>query len=163
MGDRLRKAREQAGLDQRELAERAHIARGTVSAAENGRRMPSPATLSMWAIATGVTREWLVGDSVPPARAQVALEEIRMTAMLAVIRAAARPEMAGSAEAATVLDAISVRESAVQSAGAWESSSKIHHPELLTWCHEFQPWTAEELEAASLRVLASEPGGKREP
>lgn len=153
LGDRLRKAREQAGLDQGQLAEQARIGRGTISAAENGRRRPSAAVVSMWALTTGVSRQWLLGDTEPPSDPAVALEEIRLTALLAVISAAARPERRGAAEAKSVLDAVSKREAEVQSAGAWQASSKIHHPEVLAWCEAFQPWTAE-----ALRVEISRAG-----
>jgi transcriptional regulator with XRE-family HTH domain len=62
IGDRLRKAREDAALDQRELAERAGISRATVSNAERGVGTPNTATLRVWAAATGVSLAWLVDD-----------------------------------------------------------------------------------------------------
>lgn len=58
LADRLRKARESAGLEQTELAELAGISRATISAAENGAR-PARATLRLWALATGVPVTWL--------------------------------------------------------------------------------------------------------
>lgn len=63
IGDRLRKAREDAGLEQRELAERAGISRATVSNAERGVGTPNTATLRSWAHATGVSLAWLVDDA----------------------------------------------------------------------------------------------------
>lgn len=60
VGDRLRKAREAAGLEQRELAERAGISRATISNAERGIGNPNLATLQAWADATGVPVSWLV-------------------------------------------------------------------------------------------------------
>uniref|UniRef100_UPI000A0680C3 helix-turn-helix domain-containing protein n=1 Tax=Humibacter albus TaxID=427754 RepID=UPI000A0680C3 len=59
VADRLRKARESAGLEQVELADAAGISRGTISAAENGYRVPNRATLQMWALATGVPLGWI--------------------------------------------------------------------------------------------------------
>lgn len=149
LADRLRKAREQSGLSQQELAEQARIARGTVSAAENGRRRPSGSVVSMWALATGVSRDWLLGDDrVNPSDA---LDEMRLVALLAVIGAASRPQRPGAVEAPAVLEAVSKRESEIQSAGEWVASSKIDHPEVLAWCRSFQPWTADALEEAMAR------------
>lgn len=62
---RLRIAREHAGLEQTELAERAKIGRATISAAERGHRVPSSATLTLWAWACGVSREWLETGKAP--------------------------------------------------------------------------------------------------
>ena len=60
VSDRLRKARETAGLDQAQLAERAGLSRATVSNAERGVGIPQRATLLVWAMATGVDPEWLM-------------------------------------------------------------------------------------------------------
>ncbi len=65
IADRLRKARESAGYEQREFAERTSMARGTISAAENGHRVPSRANMRLWALATGVPFEWLETGRVP--------------------------------------------------------------------------------------------------
>lgn len=62
---RLRIAREHAGLEQTELAERAKISRATISAAERGHRAPSSATLTLWAWACGVSRHWLETGEAP--------------------------------------------------------------------------------------------------
>ncbi|WP_082600331.1 helix-turn-helix transcriptional regulator [Agromyces sp. Root81] len=62
---RLQLSREFAGLEQAELADRAGISRATISSAENGHRVPSRATLRMWAMATGVAFDWLTGSDVP--------------------------------------------------------------------------------------------------
>lgn len=59
VADRLRKARESAGLEQGELAELAGVSRATISAAENGHRSPSRATVRLWAMATGVPLGWI--------------------------------------------------------------------------------------------------------
>lgn len=56
---RLRIAREDAGMEQLELAERSGVSRATISAAENGRTKPSRATITLIALACGVDREWL--------------------------------------------------------------------------------------------------------
>ncbi|WP_230972861.1 helix-turn-helix domain-containing protein [Gulosibacter hominis] len=57
---RLRVAREFAGLEQSELAQRAGISRATISNAERGLATPNRATLSMWAFACGVDVHWLM-------------------------------------------------------------------------------------------------------
>lgn len=56
---RLRIAREFAGLEQTVFAERTGISRATISAAENGHRAPQKSTVKLWALATGVSVEWL--------------------------------------------------------------------------------------------------------
>lgn len=67
VGDRLRKAREYARLEQRELAERAGLSRATISNAERGVGNPNLETLQAIAAATGVSLAWLVagGDNPP--------------------------------------------------------------------------------------------------
>ena len=62
IADRLRKAREAAGLEQRDLAERAGISRATISNAERGVGNPNLATLRAWAEATRVPIGGLLGD-----------------------------------------------------------------------------------------------------
>lgn len=66
MEDRLRKAREAAEMDQRELAETIGVSRNTIGNYESGnttnhRRI----VLNQWALATGVPIEWL-RDGVEP-------------------------------------------------------------------------------------------------
>lgn len=56
---RLRLAREHAGLDQQQLHDRTGLSRATISAAETGRAVPHPSTVRMWALACGVSHEWL--------------------------------------------------------------------------------------------------------
>jgi transcriptional regulator with XRE-family HTH domain len=63
--DRLRKAREFAGMEQTEFAARTGISRGTISAAENGHTMPQRSNLNLWALATGVPLEWLTTGCTP--------------------------------------------------------------------------------------------------
>ena len=57
---RLRIARETAGLDQNELADKMGVSRGTISNAENGRRIPRKIVVNAWSNATGVPVEWLL-------------------------------------------------------------------------------------------------------
>ena len=61
---RLRIAREHAGLEQLALADVSGVSRATISAAENGRTTPSRATISLIAFACGVSREWLATGRV---------------------------------------------------------------------------------------------------
>ena len=62
---RLRIAREWAGLDQEQLAERMEVVRATVSNAETGRSNPSRKTVRDWALACGVPREWILTGEHP--------------------------------------------------------------------------------------------------
>lgn len=57
--DRLRKAREIAGLEQAELAERMGVSRGTIGNNEAGKVNVRPITIKAWALATGVDVRWL--------------------------------------------------------------------------------------------------------
>lgn len=59
LGDRLRKAREYAGLTQQGLANRMGVARNTVSNSENGLVEVRAITVNAWAVATGVPVAWL--------------------------------------------------------------------------------------------------------
>ena len=61
--DRLRKARESAGLDQVQLSEQIGISRTSISAAERGSTKPRKAVLIAWAFATRVPFEWLMTGS----------------------------------------------------------------------------------------------------
>lgn len=56
---RLRLAREEAGLEQEELAQIMSVARNTISNCENGHHTPREITLKAWAMACGVDIEWL--------------------------------------------------------------------------------------------------------
>lgn len=65
IGDRLRKARETAGMDQGELAEAMGVSRRTVSNNESGHVKPRVIVIRAWALATGVSVEWLESGKVP--------------------------------------------------------------------------------------------------
>jgi transcriptional regulator with XRE-family HTH domain len=154
LADRLRKAREEAGLEQGELAQLAGLSRATISAAENGHRRPAKATIAMWALATGVSRDWLAGESEANPDPVMALDLMRLTALTAVITASRRPEAAGFDEAEAVLAAVAEREEAVQASGDWEATSKIDHPEVEAWCRKYRPATADALAAARRESIA---------
>ena len=72
LADRLRKAREWRGLDQKELADYLDLAQPTVSAYEKGTRRPKSAFVRVWAQRCGVPFEWLWQDDEPGA---IVLEE----------------------------------------------------------------------------------------
>jgi transcriptional regulator with XRE-family HTH domain len=67
VSDRLRKAREHAGLEQAELAADLGVSRNTVVNYERGRVEPRRPVLVAWALRTGVPLVWLVtGDASSP-------------------------------------------------------------------------------------------------
>lgn len=61
IGDRMRKAREQTGLDRITFAARAGLGRSTVTNTELGKTHPSNLVLRAWAEFTGVPVAWLTG------------------------------------------------------------------------------------------------------
>ncbi|WP_082096548.1 helix-turn-helix domain-containing protein [Demequina gelatinilytica] len=72
-GHRMRIAREEAGLEVREIAERIGIAPGTVIRYEKGRSTPKPLARRAWAEVTGVPAYWLQwGTTEAPTQPPVA-------------------------------------------------------------------------------------------
>ncbi len=65
LGDRLRKAREDAGLSQSQLATRLAVSRNTIGNAETGSHRPLPITIKAWADETGVPHAWLLTGEAP--------------------------------------------------------------------------------------------------
>ena len=65
LGDRLRKAREIAGLTQQELADAIGVARRSVVSYETGRTLPNRPVLFSWATACNVEFGWLAGSPHP--------------------------------------------------------------------------------------------------
>lgn len=61
LGDRMKKAREHAGLSQAELAEKIGISMSSVSRYEIDKTAPGRPVLLSWHLCTGVSLEWLVG------------------------------------------------------------------------------------------------------
>ena len=63
VGDRLRKAREAAGLRQVDLCTQLHVARATIAGWENDQHKPTFLAIERWAQITGVPVNWLaVGE-----------------------------------------------------------------------------------------------------
>lgn len=62
LGDKLRKAREHAGLSQVDLESLTGISRRSIVSYEGGGRAPRRPQLVAWAVATGVPLSWLEGD-----------------------------------------------------------------------------------------------------
>lgn len=66
LGDRLRKARELTGLKVPAFAALIEVSAKTVNNAESGKHSVRPITISAWAMASGVSREWLeTGEGEP--------------------------------------------------------------------------------------------------
>lgn len=63
LNDRLRKAREHAGLHQQQLADETGISRRSVTNYERGFAVPRRPVLLAWAVATGVDLDWLTEES----------------------------------------------------------------------------------------------------
>lgn len=61
--DRVRKAREHAGLSQEELADVLQVARSTIGNWESGRTTPSWRDATLLADVCRVDRQWLIGDA----------------------------------------------------------------------------------------------------
>jgi transcriptional regulator with XRE-family HTH domain len=59
LGDRLRKAREYAGLEIQELASAVDVHRQSVTRYETDRAKPKRGTVLLWSMATGVSVAWL--------------------------------------------------------------------------------------------------------
>lgn len=65
LGDRVRKARECAGMKQQDLAAVTGIARTTIARIEQGKTDPRRPTILSLAFATGVDLEWLETGKTP--------------------------------------------------------------------------------------------------
>lgn len=63
--DRVRKARESAGMKQDELASRIGMSRGGLAKIEQGKSAPRRTTIIAIAFATGVALEWLEYGETP--------------------------------------------------------------------------------------------------
>lgn len=65
MADRLRKAREAAGLDRAYLSQLTGLSLTTVSNYEHGHGNPRTSNLRLWALVTGVPIQWLKTGKAP--------------------------------------------------------------------------------------------------
>lgn len=63
---RLKRARDHAGLDQHELAEKVGLSRNSVINYEKGTTVPKPYAVMAWAMCCGVSYEWLAGGGGSP-------------------------------------------------------------------------------------------------
>ena len=66
ISDRLRKAREHAGLEQGELAAAIDVSRTTISNYERGHVSPRRIVVRQWALRTGVPFDWLMTGTETP-------------------------------------------------------------------------------------------------
>ena len=64
IADRMRKARQHAGLSVEVMAAELGISRNTVTNYESGRSVPTDARLNLWSRVTGVPVDWLKGVTV---------------------------------------------------------------------------------------------------
>lgn len=71
--DRLRKAREHAGMTQSELAEATGVSLNSLNRYEKGQRSPGDEIVRSIATATGVSLEWFYADSEDPSASLSAL------------------------------------------------------------------------------------------
>lgn len=62
---RMRIARQHAGLEQGDLAERIGVSRNTISNAENNRVQPRRLLINAWALACGVPVSWILTGQTP--------------------------------------------------------------------------------------------------
>lgn len=60
LGDRLRKARESAHMEMKDLADLIDIHRQSVASYEQGKSMPKRHVLLSWSMVTGVDLRWIV-------------------------------------------------------------------------------------------------------
>jgi transcriptional regulator with XRE-family HTH domain len=88
LAQRLRIARENASLEQRDLAERVGIARNSVINYERGHTAPRRPVLVAWAMATDVDLGWLEtgegGPALPPDDGTPVTTAYRQSMLLAV-------------------------------------------------------------------------------
>lgn len=63
--DRLRKARDVAGMDQQQLADAMGVSRRTITNSEQGHVKVRSITVKAWALATGVDPGWLATGVEP--------------------------------------------------------------------------------------------------
>lgn len=70
LADRLRKCLRESDMSVQEMADYLEVSRNTVSAWINGRTPPSPQSVRLWALRTGMSYDWLRngGESIegPP-------------------------------------------------------------------------------------------------
>ncbi|HXJ24620.1 MAG TPA: helix-turn-helix transcriptional regulator [Streptosporangiaceae bacterium] len=64
LGDRMRKARETAGLKQTDMAEDLGIGRSSIINYESDKAQPPRSVLIAWALRCGVDYEWLSGEPI---------------------------------------------------------------------------------------------------
>lgn len=65
LSDRMRKARESADMEQKEVAELIGVSHQAISTWENGRRNPSSKSVTKFAKVVNVDIRWLLGFDVP--------------------------------------------------------------------------------------------------
>jgi transcriptional regulator with XRE-family HTH domain len=63
--DRLRKAREHRELSQAEFAQITGLGRSAIQSYESGKTRPKRGALNLWALATGVSVQWLETGTAP--------------------------------------------------------------------------------------------------
>ena len=80
-GDRLRKARQNAGIESRDMAIRLGVSRNTITNWEHDKTQPSLASLRVIADETGIDVAWLLDlDAAPSARVTRCIDQLEMHA-----------------------------------------------------------------------------------
>lgn len=88
LGDRLRKARREAGVTSQDMAELLSASRTTVSNYENGRSEPTATTVAQWSDITGADLVWLiVGDALRSRCFSTEIDQLELFANTAAVAA----------------------------------------------------------------------------
>lgn len=76
-GERLKKIREEKGLNQKQLAQDMGLTQASISQFEKGQRLPTPNNINKFAKVLGVTRESLAGGNDGDFETQMLMRNIK--------------------------------------------------------------------------------------
>jgi transcriptional regulator with XRE-family HTH domain len=63
-GEKLRRARQDKGWNQEDLAKAVNISQAAISQFEKGQRMPTPANIEKFSEVLGISKDMLVGEEI---------------------------------------------------------------------------------------------------